>query len=117
MDHIIHNLLEGSAEMVVMEEGGEGTRVSMPEVLAEVGKVGRQRNGFAPVPLVIVLDYDLDVGKKFLGCSLEHAESQGLKPDVRVVEILNGRLNEKDLHKIGEDMGILKVTSKTTGFS
>jgi hypothetical protein len=45
----------------------------------------------------------LDVGQELLGCRLEHAEPQGLKPDVRVVEILNGRLNEQDFHYIGLD--------------
>jgi hypothetical protein len=45
----------------------------------------------------------LDVEEKFLDCRLEHAQPQGLKADVRVVEILNGRLKEKDFHVIGDD--------------
>jgi hypothetical protein len=47
---------------------------------------------------VIVLDGNLDVREEFLGYCLEHAEPQGLKPDVRVVEILNWRLNEQNFH-------------------
>jgi len=41
----------------------------------------------------------LDVGEEFPGYGLEHAEPQGLKPDVRVVEFLNGWLNEQDFHE------------------
>jgi len=47
---------------------------------------------------VIVFDSHLHVGQELLGCRLEHAEPQGLKPDVCVVEILNWRLNEQNFH-------------------
>jgi hypothetical protein len=98
MSNLFPDLFKGSAEMVVMEKGGEGTRVRIPEVLAEVGKTGGQRNAFASMSLVIVPYGDLDVGKELLGRSLEHAEAQGLKSDVRVVKILNRRLNQKNFH-------------------
>jgi hypothetical protein len=91
--------------MVIMKKGGERARVGIPEVLAEVGKLGRQRDGFPTVPLVIVPDNDLNAGKELSRCRLEHAETQGLKPDVRVVEILDWRLDQQDLHNIGETKG------------
>jgi hypothetical protein len=52
------------------------------------------------------------VGQELLGCRLEHAEPQGLKPDVRVVEILNGWLNEQDLHD-GTLEGLIKAVNCT----
>jgi hypothetical protein len=96
---ILSDLFKGSAEMVVMKKHREGTRVGIFEILAEVGKVAGQRNGFASATLVIVTDEDLNVRQEFFGCGLEHAEPQGLKPDVRVVEILNGWLDEQDFHE------------------
>jgi hypothetical protein len=88
-----------------MKKAGKGTGVRTPEELAEVGKLGGQRDGFSPMSLVIVPDNDLNVGKKLPCCRLEHAETQGLKPDVRVVEILDWRLDKQDLHNIGETKG------------
>jgi hypothetical protein len=89
--------------MVVMKKHREGTCVGILEVIAEVEKLAGQRNGFASVSLVIVSDKDFKSGQKLLNCRLEHAEPQGLKPDVRVVEFLNGWLNEQDFH--GSNLG------------
>jgi hypothetical protein len=100
MSDLLPDLFKGSAEMVVMKKRREGTCVGILEVIAEVGKLAGQRNGFASVSLMIVPDKDLDVGEEFPGYGLEHAKPQGLKPDVRVVEFLNGRLNEQDFHEI-----------------
>ncbi|EFK96093.1 hypothetical protein LDC_1887 [sediment metagenome] len=71
---ILCDLFKRSAEMVIMEKGGERTRVRILEVLAQIGKLGGQRNGFAAVPLVIVPDKELDVGKELSYCRLEHAQ-------------------------------------------
>ena len=80
---------------------GNGTDMSIIktlEVFLEVTNQSDQRNGFSSVPLVIVPDNYLDVGKVLFCCRLEQAQTQGLKPDVRVVKILNRRLDEQSFH-------------------
>ncbi len=75
-------------------KGRERAGIGKSVILFEIGQFHWEGDGFPAMALVVVLDDHLNTRHVFLENRLEHAEPKRLEPDVRVIEILNGRLNQ-----------------------
>jgi len=89
----------GGSKMEVVPEGGKGAQILVCIIRPQITEVFRQRDGSPAAAVMAIQDLDLHVGQVPSRGRLEHAESQGLKPDLGVVEILDGGLDEKNFHE------------------
>jgi hypothetical protein len=87
------NQAKGSAEMDIFVKHGKRTAIRAGIILLQIGELRRERDVFSAVPLMIIPDHDLDLRQSLPNHAFEHAEAERLKSYVRVIEILDRRLN------------------------
>jgi len=96
--NIVSYVLKSGPKMVIPVKHGEGAGIRVMIVFLKVGKLRGEGNCPAAMALVVIFHEDFHVSIGSLDDSLEHAEPQRLEPDVCVVKVLNGRLDEQDFH-------------------
>ena len=97
--HFRGNLCKGRAKVHVAVKCGKRACIGKCEIFLQVGKVRGQWHLALSPPVMKIDHLDVHIRKRAADHRLEHAKTQRLEPDFRVVKVLDGGLKEDDLHR------------------